>query len=55
MDLVKSLSGKVCQHSDTYFAMRNGTRYTGKISEYRCAYRESNRPAKSFCTGSCRR
>ena len=31
MDLVKSLSGKVCQHSDTYFAMRNGTRYTGKI------------------------
>ena len=31
MDLVKSLSSKVCQHSDTYFAMRNGTRYTGKI------------------------
>lgn len=31
MDLVKSLSGKVCQHSDTYFAMRNGTRYTDKI------------------------
>ena len=27
MDLVKSLSGKVCQHSDTYFAIRNGTQY----------------------------
>ena len=31
MDLIKSLSGKICQHSDTYFASRNGTRYTGKI------------------------
>ena len=31
MDLLKSLSGKVCGHSDTYFANRKGTRYTGKI------------------------
>ena len=23
--------GKVCQHSDTYFAERYGTKYTGKI------------------------
>ena len=31
MDLIKSLSGKVCSHSDTYFANRYGTKYTGKI------------------------
>lgn len=31
MDLLKSLSGKVCSHSDTYFATRKGTKYTGKI------------------------
>lgn len=30
-DLLKSLHGKVCQHSDTYFAERYGTKYTGKI------------------------
>lgn len=31
MDLLKSLRGKVCGHSDTYFAERYGTKYTGKI------------------------
>ena len=31
MDLLSSLHGKVCGHSDVYFAERNGTRYTGKI------------------------
>ena len=31
MDLLKSLQGKVCMHSDTYFANRYGTNYTGKI------------------------
>ena len=31
MDLLKSLSGKICSHSDTYFANRYGTKYTGKI------------------------
>lgn len=30
-DLLKSLHGKVCQHSDTYFAERYGTKYTGKM------------------------
>ena len=30
-DLLKSLHGKVCQHSDIYFAERYGTKYTGKI------------------------
>lgn len=31
MDLLSSLHGKVCGHSDVYFAERNGTLYTGKI------------------------
>ena len=31
MDLLKTLKGKVCSHSDTYFANRFGTKYTGKI------------------------
>ena len=31
MDLLKTLKGKVCMHSDTYFANRFGTKYTGKI------------------------
>ena len=25
------MSGKLCSHSDIYFAERNGTQYTGKI------------------------
>ena len=31
MDLLLSLSGKLCGHSDIYFANRKGTLYTGKI------------------------
>jgi hypothetical protein len=31
MELLLSLSGKLCGHSDVYFANRNGTLYTGKI------------------------
>jgi hypothetical protein len=31
MELIESLSGKVCGHSDMYFANRKGTLYTGKI------------------------
>jgi len=31
MELLKSLSGKVCGHSDVYFANRGETQYTGKI------------------------
>ena len=30
MDLIKSMSGKVCSHSDMYFAKRGKTLYTGK-------------------------
>ena len=31
MELISQLRGKVCSHSDIYFAERNGTQYTGKI------------------------
>lgn len=31
MELLSKLSGKVCSHSDMYFAERYGTQYTGKI------------------------
>lgn len=31
MELISRLSGKLCSHSDIYFAERNGTQYTGKI------------------------
>ena len=30
MDLIGSMSGKVCEHSDIYFAKRGKTLYTGK-------------------------
>lgn len=35
MILIEYMRGKVCSHSDTYFALRNGTQYTGT----RCAKR----------------
>ena len=31
MELLSRLSGKVCGHSNVYFAERNGTQYTGTI------------------------
>ena len=31
MELLSRLSGKVCSHSNVYFAERNGTQYTGTI------------------------
>ena len=33
--LIESMSGKVCGHSDTYFAKRNGTQYTGTLCNKR--------------------
>ncbi len=47
-DLLKSLHGKVCQHSDTYFAERYGTKYTGKI----CHPRTSAPSEKEVATRS---
>ena len=31
MELISKLSGKVCGHSNKYFAVRYGTQYTGTI------------------------
>ena len=31
IDTLKTLKGKVCSHSDMYFANKKKTRYTGKI------------------------
>ncbi len=31
IDLIKSLSGKICSHSDTYFQKRGKTLCTGRI------------------------
>ena len=31
MELISKQSGKLCSHSDIYFAERNGTQYTGTI------------------------
>ena len=31
IEMVKSYSGKICEHSDVYFAKKGETLYTGKI------------------------
>ena len=31
IEMVKEYHGKVCSHSDVYFAKRNGVMYTGKV------------------------
>lgn len=31
IDLIKSLRGKLCSHSDVYFAQKGKTLYTGKL------------------------
>ena len=31
IDMVNHYRGKICGHSDTYFAKRNGTLFTGRI------------------------
>ena len=31
IEIVKSYSGKICEHSDVYFAKKGKTLYTGKI------------------------
>jgi len=49
MDLIKSMSGRVCSHSDTYFAVKHGTQYTAKICNPRTtpySEEELNRQAK---------
>ena len=46
MELLKSLHGKVCMHSDTYFANRYGTNYTGKICNPYTGEPSANQTAK---------
>jgi hypothetical protein len=42
MDLLSSLSGKVCGHSDVYFAKKGNTLYTGKrCNERKTPYSEA--------------
>ena len=31
IEFIASMSGKICGHSNKYFAFRNGTQYTGTI------------------------
>ena len=45
MDLLKSLHGNVCGHSDIYFAERNGTRYTGRLCNRRSSPTTENEMA----------
>ena len=35
IEMVKSYSGKICEHSDVYFAKKGNTLYTGKICNHR--------------------
>ena len=55
IEMVKSYSGKICEHSDVYFAKKGNTLYTGKIcnprtkpfSEQELARQEKFRQARA--------
>ncbi|MGM9831684.1 MAG: hypothetical protein ACI3Z5_06935 [Paludibacteraceae bacterium] len=55
IEMVKEFRGKICSHSDVYFAKRNGTLYTGKIcnpntaepTEQQLAHREKFKAAQT--------
>ena len=57
--MVKSYSGKICEHSDVYFAKKGNTLYTGKIcnprtkpfSEQELARKEKFRQARAAVKG----
>ena len=59
IEMVKSYSGKICEHSDVYFAKKGNTLYTGKIcnprtkpfSEQALARQEKFRPARAAVKG----
>ena len=46
IDLIKSLSGKICSHSDTYFQKRGKTLCTGKICKPRNLDKDPYSPAE---------
>ena len=59
IEMVKSYSGKICEHSDVYFAKKGNTLYTGKIcnprtkpfSEQELARQEKVRQARAAVKG----
>ena len=59
IEMVKSYSGKICAHSDVYFAKKGNTLYTGKIcnprtkpfSEQELARQEKFRQARAAVKG----
>ena len=59
LEMVKSYSGKICEHSDVYFAKKGNTLYTGKIcnprtkpfSEQELARQEKFRQARAAVKG----
>ena len=59
IEMVKSYSGKICEHSDVYFAKKGDTLYTGKIcnprtkpfSEQELARQEKFRQARAAVKG----
>ena len=59
IEMVKSYSGKICEHSDVYFAKKGNTLYTGKIcnprtkpfSEQELASQEKFRQARAAVKG----
>ena len=59
IEMVKSYSGKICEHSDVYFAKKGNTLYTGKIcnprtkpfSEQELARQEKFRQARVAVKG----
>ena len=62
IEMVKSYSGKICEHSDVYFAKKGNTLYTGKIcnprtkpfSEQELARQEKFRQARAAVKGLTR-
>ena len=59
IEMVKSYSGKICEHSDVYFAKKGHTLYAGKIcnprtkpfSEQELARQEKFRQARAAVKG----
>ena len=59
IEMVKSYSGKICEHSDVYFAKKGNTLYTGKIcnprtkpfNEQELARQEKFRQARAAVKG----
>ena len=59
IEMAKSYSGKICEHSDVYFAKKGNTLYTGKIcnprtkpfSEQELARQEKFRQARAAVKG----